>query len=237
MPCSNCGREPVVARGLCSGCYTRLKRNGTIARKNVQNRGRLCREDGCTEPAHAKGYCTLHYMRAQHPLRSTWRSIRSRYPGQTPSEWLSFNVFLSDVGERPSAKHQLRRIEEDQPYSTTNVRWVGPTTVDHMTPDQRRTYSRQWSLNSSYGINIQEFENLLEKQNGRCAICCEKETRINGKSGKPQPLSVDHDHDTGKVRGLLCVRCNRMLGYGRDNPEILRRAIAYLERHKEADAA
>jgi len=61
---------------------------------------------------------------------------------------------------------------------------------------------------------------MLNEQNGVCWIC-------GGKSGKKR-LAVDHDHKTGEVRGLLCKRCNRMLGYYRDNAESFARAAAYL---------
>ncbi len=68
-----------------------------------------------------------------------------------------------------------------------------------------------------YGITETEYQERFEKQNGLCVIC-----------GKAQPnkrLSVDHCHETGKVRGLLCSKCNYVLGNSNDNPNILRRAI------------
>jgi hypothetical protein len=75
-----------------------------------------------------------------------------------------------------------------------------------------------------YDMSLDEFETLVTKQNGVCAIC----RRVN-KSGKR--LSVDHNHSTGKVRGLLCVTCNFALGYMLDNPALLRSAADYLEEH------
>jgi len=73
---------------------------------------------------------------------------------------------------------------------------------------------------------------MHNKQHGRCAICRKTESFINAKTGKKQKLSVDHDHGTGMVRGLLCVCCNRMLGYAKDDHMTLQRAIDYLKRCK-----
>ena len=78
-----------------------------------------------------------------------------------------------------------------------------------------------------YGITVEEYEILYDKQNGVCAICGQVESRII--RGTLCKLSVDHDHETGKVRGLLCQNCNNMLGHAKDNPEILQKAVKYLE--------
>lgn len=70
-----------------------------------------------------------------------------------------------------------------------------------------------------FGLTLEDFETMVESQGGACAIC----------SGIPDQLCVDHCHDTGKVRGLLCHRCNRGIGLLRDNPNILRKAATYVE--------
>lgn len=77
-------------------------------------------------------------------------------------------------------------------------------------------------LKRLYGIDIENYLKILENQNGVCAIC-KKECKTKSR------LSVDHNHETGMVRGLLCNRCNRAIGMFEDNPEILRSAIRYLE--------
>lgn len=75
-----------------------------------------------------------------------------------------------------------------------------------------------------YGINSEQFEDLKRQQNGRCKICENIATY-----GKGKKLHVDHDHITGKIRGLLCSNCNLGLGYFQDNRDLLNKAIAYLE--------
>lgn len=88
-------------------------------------------------------------------------------------------------------------------------------------PDQKRK-RKDHNLRHNYGITIEQYEQMYERQGGRCAIC---RGTNNGK-----PLSVDHDHKTKKVRGLLCVNCNHAIGKLCDDPDIMRAAIRYLER-------
>ena len=89
-------------------------------------------------------------------------------------------------------------------------------------------YSRRSKLKSKYGLSIEEVENIIKKQNGRCPICNRKARSKNNFT----TLSVDHDHNTGKVRGLICNRCNVCMGLVKDDPVLLRKAADYLERHQ-----
>jgi len=74
-----------------------------------------------------------------------------------------------------------------------------------------------------YGITIEEYNSLFEQQNGCCAICEIHQTQLRRK------LCVDHNHINGKIRGLLCDTCNRVLGYLDDNKDILYKAFKYLD--------
>jgi hypothetical protein len=75
----------------------------------------------------------------------------------------------------------------------------------------------------AYDLTVSEYNALMQVQKAVCAICGEKDP-----VGKR--LAIDHDHETGRVRGLLCTRCNPGLGYFCDAPERLRRAAEYLEK-------
>jgi hypothetical protein len=88
--------------------------------------------------------------------------------------------------------------------------------------------SRRTAIKHNYGITLEEYNNLLNSQNGRCAICDKMETQSSCKNGTIDSLRVDHDHKTGKIRGLLCSKCNFALGHFNDDIELLNKAIKYL---------
>lgn len=83
-----------------------------------------------------------------------------------------------------------------------------------------------------YGITPEMYQERRKKQKNRCALCGRKEHRIHYKTGKRQSLSVDHNHETGKVRELLCRDCNLGLGMFQHCPNLLLKAIKYLNKHK-----
>jgi len=87
-----------------------------------------------------------------------------------------------------------------------------------------RSYILDSRLKHSYGITLAQYEEFLSKQKGVCAIC-------KNKCSTNRRLAVDHDHRTGKVRGLLCARCNKGLGEFQDNPQLIKKAINYLKKH------
>lgn len=79
-----------------------------------------------------------------------------------------------------------------------------------------------------YGITAAHYKRLYNRQKGLCAICRQPEAKRH-KSGEPFELAVDHNHDTGLVRGLLCGKCNAAIGLMDDDTERLRNAIKYLK--------
>jgi hypothetical protein len=83
----------------------------------------------------------------------------------------------------------------------------------------------------TYGLTPGQYDEMVEAQNNLCAICEQPETAIMP-SGFVRSLAVDHCHKTGKVRQLLCGKCNTGIGNFLDNPELLKAAISYLEKHK-----
>jgi hypothetical protein len=93
---------------------------------------------------------------------------------------------------------------------------------------------RDENLKRVYGIGIEEYNTLLEQQNHRCAICesTDPKGRKSGRGGGVDVFYVDHDHKTGKVRGLLCNICNRTMGYVGENSGVLEEMIKYLQNHQ-----
>ena len=78
-------------------------------------------------------------------------------------------------------------------------------------------------LMRNYGIDLNTYNLIYNKQKGKCAICGIHQSELS------KSLCVDHDHTTGEVRGLLCSNCNALLGYSKDKIDILKNAIKYLE--------
>jgi hypothetical protein len=76
-----------------------------------------------------------------------------------------------------------------------------------------------------FGITIEEWDAMYEAQYGKCYLCG------NGR-GDYHELSVDHDHETGKIRSLLCGACNMGIGQLKDDPELLERAAIYIRSHR-----
>lgn len=86
---------------------------------------------------------------------------------------------------------------------------------------------RDQHLKQNYGITLKEYDEMFDKQNGVCGICKRPE-----RTEKNKNLCVDHCHETGKIRELLCSHCNRALGLLNENKDFFLNAVAYLEKHK-----
>lgn len=101
----------------------------------------------------------------------------------------------------------------------------------HHIHKNRRPYiyevDKSRKLQKEYGINYQKYLEMLDSQNGKCAICGTSDT------GGRKAFHVDHCHNTKKVRGLLCGNCNSGIGNLRDDINLLQRAISYLQATKE----
>lgn len=99
--------------------------------------------------------------------------------------------------------------------------WVCAKSDSIRSPAARTRRGREAHLHRVFGMTSAEYDAMSEAQGGTCAICqapCHTGRR----------LAVDHDHQTGRVRGLLCGRCNRGLGLFFDRPDLMRRAADYL---------
>ena len=87
-------------------------------------------------------------------------------------------------------------------------------------------YDRNANLRSKYGLSRADYDEMVEEQNGVCAICASPPI------GRFKYLSVDHDHVHGYNRGLLCSTCNLGIGHFKEDIELLRKAVVYLEEHE-----
>jgi len=180
-------------------------------------------------------------QREKHPLYNLWHWNKNRNRYGVVPEWAEdFWAFVEGVGEKPGPAYRLRRHVIDQAMGPDNFFWeekYAKGDGNAMTRAERAAYMREYRkrrprnvrntmLKRNYGITLQQWEALYEAQGGKCAICQRAEN-----AERYANLAVDHCHDTGKVRGLLCNNCNRALGMLDHDPDRLRNAAAFLERN------
>lgn len=123
------------------------------------------------------------------------------------------------------------RAKNKDKYKENNRAWR----LAH--PDRMKEIHKEWraknpdrvrsaGFKNRYGITADDYDQMLQSQRGKCSICSrnQKDVRL--------PFVIDHNHETGKIRGLLCFRCNTGIGQLCDDIGLLKKAIAYLESHK-----
>ena len=91
-----------------------------------------------------------------------------------------------------------------------------------------KKYKKQYierSLKKNYGLTLDDYNKMFNEQQGCCAICGIHQSELK------RALDTDHNHKNGQIRQLLCNSCNRLLGHSKENIEILKLAIKYLEKH------
>lgn len=213
----NCDRETVYNSGFCNAHYQRLKLYGRLE--------------------------TAVWGQTDHPLYILWNAQKNR--GFLCDEWHNFKTFIKEVGEKPTdSDYKLVRVDKKKVLGPNNFKWLkyvklreGETNKEFQS---RRRYEREIlnpgqernrQLNREFSITLEQYNEKFKAQHGVCKICGEPETTKHHKSGKVKSLALDHDHDTKKIRDLLCQRCNRVLGKIRDSIELLDKMKAYLLDH------
>jgi hypothetical protein len=210
-PCQIC-RKPSVGRKLCQKHYKRWQRHGSTDQTRPEDWGE----------------------KGGHPLYESWNWTVRVKAGRV-SEWDDFWRFVKDVGKKPSSKHTLRRRDSELPFGPFNCYWK-----ESSSNADKAAYQRWWAkehpvqaknyyLKRHHGITVGTYNDILEQQNGKCAICFKPEHVID-KNGKRRALAVDHCHESKEIRGLLCTNCNKGIGHLKDSIELLASAITYLSK-------
>lgn len=226
-------------------------------RKHLKSKRPLCSVPNCGEPQHNLTHklCSLHMSRLRHhstltsPRSVDWgsREKHEHYKKWTwhkrggastmCQEWRDdFWLFAETIGVKP-AGHKLARPNRSKPIGPDNWEWK-----ETVSNSNSAYYAREWrkrnpdkakniDLKKQFGITLMQYNQMLLEQKGVCAICSKPSTTL-APDGGPVRLAVDHDHETGKIRGLLCHHCNKGIGCLNDSVDILKKAIDYLNNSK-----
>lgn len=146
-------------------------------------------------------------MKRQRPKRTDLENLKAasaRYRSRHPDR-------VREYGLRYRLAHPERRKQSIRKWREKNRQQI-----------RRQRFER--GLRDVHGITVEDWARMFHSQGGRCAGCLDPLRDGWG-------TAVDHCHRTDKVRGLLCIRCNRSLGVLRERPETLRRLADYIERH------
>ncbi len=133
------------------------------------------------------------------------------------------------TGEEHRAYMRWWRNLNRKEYNAKRLEWAN----GHR--ERRRLQSRRSHLMKRFGITIEDYERLSAKQGHKCIICEKPMAELTDTTNRLRPnMSIDHNHKTGEISGILCNNCNVALGLFSENPNILIRAAEYLET-KNAD--
>ena len=226
--CSKCHRDPVHAKGLCKVCYNKER---LVALKHGD-----CKKCGEFKKIVARGLCQKCYSLdiqkrktavcrgcgQLKPIKSrglcvkcSQRNVRHGHTNHTRP--IKGTKLCTECGRRPIHAKKLCGTCYNRVQRANNP---------------RRNLAND--LRKNFGMSLGDYDKLFESQNGKCALCgADANDTVNGKVTR---LAVDHNHETGEIRGLLCGNCNRGIGNLQDSTKILTKAIDYLKNHASSEA-
>lgn len=125
-------------------------------------------------------------------------------------------LYYKKNADEIKAKAKAKRAQNPESSRRAVKKW------QEQNPEKHRRSYKNWHLKKKYGVTIEQYEAMLLQQGGVCAIC--KKPPVEGVC-----LSVDHNHQTGEVRGLLHSSCNLGIGNFEEDPQLMRNAADYIE--------
>jgi predicted nucleic acid-binding Zn ribbon protein len=245
-------RRSTVARGLCSQHYQWAKAAGILDQiapnpsttcdhcdqlipKGRRWGARYCSTDCKQKAIDAAHHQALVAKRSTQPRNCAWcreplaaeKRYGTRFCSSACSDsWNNDQKRLAMLRAKKAARRKCEVCGKPIPpkrssqaiYCSYECKKLGVRSGSQRDRRKQLDYNRRYL----YGISIEEFEARLASQDGRCAIC--RTDTWNGKGPH-----IDHSHETGALRGILCHKCNLGLGKFNDDPDLLRAAIRYLE--------
>lgn len=155
------------------------------------------------------------------------REIQKRYNRTEKGKEKSRRNEKTEKGKARRAryikKHPVEIAERARKYRLKNADKIRENREKYINSETGKAKCRNYVLKQQYGIDLQIYNQMFEQQNGCCAICGKHQSELK------IALAVDHDHKTGKIRGLLCRQCNLLIGNSNESVDVLKKATTYLE--------
>jgi cell fate (sporulation/competence/biofilm development) regulator YlbF (YheA/YmcA/DUF963 family) len=219
--CSKCGKQKDVIEfskhklgknGLRPHCKLCATKQDKVLREKYAESVKICCENKlCSR-------CDILHPITLFRKNKCNKDGYSRYCKNCDNE---YNKLFNSIDGYQQNQHEKREINgKSKAYRQT---------------EKYKINQRRYTLKRCFGITVYEYEEMYKSQNGKCNICGKEETSYDKKQGVLRRLSVDHDHKTGKVRGLLCSNCNLAIGKMNEDISILKSAIEYLEKYNGGD--
>lgn len=190
----------------------------------MSDQSKACLKCGVVKPATPHFFFQKGIVNGRRDLHACCKACRK---GQM-SAWQSRNTEKKrEIQRRYRLAHPEKVKERWRIWKEQNYERVMQSEKSRRERDKEKIAARirSTSLSRLYGITVQEYDRMLADQSGGCAIC--------GKSAREssrKKLCVDHDHGSGKVRGLLCFECNVGIGNFKEDAILLQKAVSYLRR-------
>lgn len=182
-------------------------------RPKTEKRCIYCNEIKPATAFHSHNYTTKTGKNSRR-LMSGCKECKGRYT----KVWRNENKdHIAEVTRDWRARNKVHIVERDKAYYDFNKERI-------------LNWSRKHAFRTKYGLTLEEHAAMIAQQDGKCLICGEEPDPTLGK--KKKGLHVDHCHESGKVRGLLCHNCNCAIGLLKDDPQRIRRLLEYIEAHR-----
>lgn len=198
----------------------------TIEEVNIQNP---------RKPNHRKTYmckqCTAirnkeYYKNNKQNIIKNVEEWRANNPDKVKEFYAKYN----NKDERKSMMREYYLLNKDSIHARQNDYYKIPEVKERYKERLKRKQSQRKLL--AYGLDEDDYNSMLKKQNNVCAICKDQESAFDSRLKVFKSLAIDHDHNTGKVRELLCSKCNLTIGRVGEDINLLQSMIDYIKKHQ-----
>lgn len=215
--CGRCGRIPEIGNALCPDCQSYVREQNSRRAETARATG-LCATCKRSPSKPGSGLCPKCSLAHQR------KRIERKQQGICDRCHVNFSggaCYCTPCGKEMNARKRRLRAERNKEGLCSEL-GCNATAAQGLARCENHIFQKRLYR---FGLSETDFNAMLQRQNGRCAIC-----------GRDEQLVIDHEHNAvGRVRGLLCTACNTGLGHFGDDPERLIRAASYLTNGEEVE--